>query len=90
MPTSILEASACGLPIVTTDAGGIPYIVRHGATALLTPCNDDAALAAAALRLLDETGLASSLAAAAHTEILEHYTWPTVKTGWMEVYGLTG
>src|SRR5207247_9232240 len=54
MPSSILEAAACGLPIVSSDAGGIPYIVRHGVTALLIPLGDDAALAAAAIRLLKE------------------------------------
>lgn len=88
MPNSILEASACGLPMVTSDAGGIPYIVRHDVTALLTPCNDAAALAAAAFRLFDEPGLALRLAAAAHAEILGRYTWPSVKAGWMDVYGL--
>ena len=89
MPNSILEASACGLPIVTTDAGGIPYIVRHGVTALLVPRNDDVALAASVFRLFDEPGLALRLAEAAHTEIIDRYTWPAVQSGWKEVYGLT-
>jgi glycosyltransferase involved in cell wall biosynthesis len=86
MPNSILEAAACGLPIVTSDAGGIPYIVRNGVTALLTPRNDDAALAAAAMRVLEEPGLASRLATAARAEVLERYVWPAVELGWMETY----
>jgi glycosyltransferase involved in cell wall biosynthesis len=88
MPNSILEAAACGLPIVTSDAGGIPYIVRNGVTALLTPRNDDAALAAAAMRLLEEPGLGSRLAAAARAEVLERYVWPAVELGWMDTYRL--
>ncbi len=88
MPSSILEAAACGLPIVTSDAGGIPYIVRSGETALLTPRNDDAALAAAALRLFEVPGLASRLTAAARAEVLNRYTWPVVEMGWMDTYRL--
>ncbi len=86
MPNSILEAAACGLPIVTSDAGGIPYIVRNGVTALLTPRNDDAALAAAAIRLFEEPGLASRLAAAARSEVLDHYTWAAVEADWIDTY----
>jgi len=88
MPSSILEAAACGLPIVSSDAGGIPYIVRHGVTALLIPRGDDAALAAAAMRLFEEPGLASRLAAAARAEVLDRYTWPAVAVGWMDTYRL--
>jgi glycosyltransferase involved in cell wall biosynthesis len=88
MPTSILEAAACGLPIVTSDAGGIPYIVHNEVTALLVPRNDDAALAASALRLFEEPGLAHRLAAAARAEVLERYVWPAVEIGWLDVYRL--
>jgi len=88
MPSSILEAAACGLPIVSSDAGGIPYIVRHGVTALLIPRDDDAALAAAALRLFEEPGLASRLAAAARAEVLDRYTWSAAEAHWMDTYRL--
>lgn len=86
MPNSILEAAACGLPIVSSDAGGIPYIVRHGVTALLIPRDDDAGLAAAAIRLFEEPGLASRLATAARGEVLDRYTWPAVEADWMDTY----
>lgn len=86
MPNSILEAAACGLPIVSSNAGGIPYIVQHEVTALLTPCGDDVALAAAATRLFEEPGLATRLAAAARAEILERYTWPVVEAEWVSTY----
>jgi glycosyltransferase involved in cell wall biosynthesis len=88
MPNSILEAAACGLPIVSSDAGGIPYIVRDGVSALLRPCNDDAALAAAALRLFEEPDLASRLAATARAEVLRRYTWPAAEAGWTQMYRL--
>lgn len=86
MPNSLLEASACGLPIVSSDAGGIPYIVRNEVTALLTPRNDDAALAASAIRLFTEPDLAGRLAAAARAEVIQRYVWSAVEIGWMNSY----
>lgn len=86
MPTSIIEAFAAGLPVVTTSAGGIPWIVRHEENGLLVPPNDDAALAAQALRLLDDPALASRLATTARTEVLEKYTWPAVEQSWVALY----
>jgi glycosyltransferase involved in cell wall biosynthesis len=88
MPISILEAAACGLPIVTSNAGGIPYMVQDGVNALLVPCNDDAALAAAAIRLFEEPGLALRLTTAAREEVLQRYVWPVVERNWMETYRL--
>lgn len=88
MPNSILEAAACGLPIVTSDAGGIPYIVRHEGTALLISRDDDAALAAAAIRLFEEPGLAERLASAARAEVLKRYIWPVVEADWINTYRL--
>jgi glycosyltransferase involved in cell wall biosynthesis len=86
MPNSILEAAACGLPIVTSDAGGIPYIVQDRVTALVTPRGDDRALANAAICLFEEPGLAHGLAVAARAEVLKRYTWPAVEVGWMDTY----
>lgn len=47
VPRSLLEAAACGLPIVTTDAPGCREVVRHGVNGLLVPPRDPQALAAA-------------------------------------------
>jgi glycosyltransferase involved in cell wall biosynthesis len=86
MPGSIIEAYAAGLPVVTTDAGGIPYIVRHEETGLMVSRGDAPALAAAALRVLREPGLAGRLAGAAREECLRRYVWPAVEAEWVALY----
>ncbi|MEO6445707.1 MAG: glycosyltransferase family 4 protein [Gemmatimonadaceae bacterium] len=86
MPNSIIEAFAAGLPVVTTDAGGIPYIVRHESNALMVASGDADALGRAALRLVQEPALAERLAAVGRTECLERYVWPAVRDAWMRLY----
>ncbi len=57
LPKSLLEAAACGLPIVTTDAPGCREVVRDGVNGLLVPVRDAAALAAALRKLIDDAEL---------------------------------
>lgn len=52
-PRSLLEAAACGLPIVTTDVPGCREVVQDGVNGILVPPRDAAALAAAILRLYE-------------------------------------
>ncbi|HEX3558980.1 MAG TPA: glycosyltransferase family 4 protein [Pyrinomonadaceae bacterium] len=85
MPISILEAFAAGTPVVTTNAGGIPYIVADGENGLMVECGDCEALARSALRLFEEPGLASKLAGRAH-EQSRRYAWAAVRDGWLKVY----
>ncbi|HZP88639.1 MAG TPA: glycosyltransferase family 4 protein [Burkholderiales bacterium] len=86
MPNSLLEAMACGLPIVSTRVGGVPYIVRDGYSALLVDCGDHAGMAEATLRVLGDRELATTLATAAFTEV-QQYTWDRVRTRLSELYG---
>ncbi|ODU99663.1 MAG: glycosyl transferase family 1 [Thiobacillus sp. SCN 63-57] len=54
LPKSLLEAAACGLPIVTTDAPGCREVVRDGVNGLLVPVRDVTALAAALGKLIGD------------------------------------
>lgn len=86
MPLSILDAFAAGVPVVTTDAGGIPYVVRDGITGFLVHRGDHVAMAQAALRLLRDPSLASHVADTARHECLDRYTWPVVREQWEQLY----
>lgn len=85
MPNSLIEAYAAGLPIVSTNAGGIPYIVRHEETGLLVDSNDHQALAREAIRLLEEPELAEKIISGGKLES-EKYTWAAVRERWLELY----
>jgi glycosyltransferase involved in cell wall biosynthesis len=85
MPSSITECMASGVPVVTTDAGGIPYIVTHEETCLMVPRDDHEAMAAAAFRLLDDNELASSITRRAR-EASRTFTWPIVGRQWLQLY----
>ena len=86
MPASIIEAFASGLPVVTTNAGGIPYIVEHEQTGLLVNCDDDEAMANAAIRLLEEDDLAAQVVERARTQCHANYTWTAVRDEWLKLY----
>ena len=86
MPVSILEAFAAGLPVVSSNAGGIPAIVRHEETGLLSDKEDWKQLAGNVMRLLGDPALARRLTENAYRLSLT-YHWDAVRGQWLRVYG---
>jgi phenylacetate-CoA ligase len=85
MPNSVIEAFASGLPVVSTGIGGVPAILQDGVHGLLAADDDDAAIAAHVLTLLESPAYARSLAAAA-LATCQSYEWPVVRHQWLATY----
>jgi glycosyltransferase involved in cell wall biosynthesis len=85
MPNSVLESLACGVPVVSTNVGGVPYIVQDGVTALLVPPQDAAAMAQAVLRLLGDVALKNRLIEAGLAQV-QRYQWSCVAPALARVY----
>lgn len=85
MPNSILEALASGVPVVSTNVGGVPYLVEHGKTALLVPAQNPVAMAEAILTLLNDPILAKRIAQAG-LESVQQYAWIKVKDRLLQMY----
>jgi glycosyltransferase involved in cell wall biosynthesis len=85
MPGSILESFASGMPVVSTNAGGIRFLITHEKTGLLVPKNDHEAMASWAIQLLDSPEFATSIARNAYEEC-SAYTWAAVREVWLDAY----
>jgi len=75
---SLVEASACGLPVVAGNSGGIPDAVRDGETGILVPPEDPAALADAVCRVLTDRALATRLGQNGRRAVESHFNWERV------------
>ena len=84
MPVSLIEAMALGLPIVSTNVGGIPFLLEDEVTALLVSDDNAVAMAAAVERLLTDEGLRNTIIRNARIKAAE-YDWNAVKVKWLEL-----
>lgn len=73
LPKGLIEAAACGLPLVTTDVPGCREVVTHEVDGLLVPAKDPSALALAIARLQDEPALRTRLAQASRAKVLTEF-----------------
>ncbi|MGE0229526.1 MAG: glycosyltransferase [Dehalococcoidia bacterium] len=73
VPTVILEAMACGIPVVATDVGAVREVVEDGATGFVVPPLDPDATARATLRLLDDPVLRRRMGDLARQRAVERY-----------------
>lgn len=86
LPKGLIEAAACGLPIVTTDVPGCREVVTDGVDGLLVPAGDADALASAIARLAENPRLAASMGKAARQKAMAEFAEEKVVGATMDVY----
>jgi L-malate glycosyltransferase len=72
---AILEASACQLPVVVTNIGGLPEVVRNNRTGYIIPAKDAQAAADAISKLIDQESLRQEFGQAGRKFVLENFEW---------------
>jgi glycosyltransferase involved in cell wall biosynthesis len=74
-PAKLVDVLAAGLPVVADAVGQNAEYIADGASGLLVPAEDDAALAEAMVRLLQDAELRARLGTAAARRVQEHFDW---------------
>ncbi|MBA3660076.1 MAG: glycosyltransferase [Gemmatimonadales bacterium] len=80
------EAMGCEVPVVASDAGGLPEVVEHGVTGLVVPRGDSAALATAIGSLLANPGLRRRMGIAGRERALKLFDWDRSAERFEQVY----
>jgi len=89
LPFSVLEAMACGLPVVGSDIPGVNDVVRHEENGFLVPPRDSKALAENILALLDDDEIRRRFGVEARKAIVNNYGWDTVLKKIEKIYNET-
>jgi glycosyltransferase involved in cell wall biosynthesis len=83
---AFLESMACGRPVIGSNSGGTPEIVRNGETGLLVQRNESDEIAHALRQLLDNPEERERMARNGRELVTRCYDWPTVAQQYLEVY----
>ena len=83
-PISVIEAMALGLPVISTDVGGMSQLIENGKDGILVPEHDEDAMVEAIEKLIQDQELALQIARAARKKV-EAFDWEIVKEEWMKV-----
>ncbi|HLO16664.1 MAG TPA: glycosyltransferase family 4 protein [Anaerolineales bacterium] len=82
----VVEAMSCGLPIVSTDCGGMREAITEGVEGFLVPVRDGAATAAALMRLIKDPQLRVAMGAAGRQRALRSFTLETQAEKFCDLY----
>jgi glycosyltransferase involved in cell wall biosynthesis len=86
LPQVIKEAFYLRTPVVATNVGGIPEIIKHGENGILVPPDDPEKLADAINGLLSNREQREKLAASAHDYIIKNFSWDVLLPQYIELY----
>jgi len=83
-PVSVMEAIALGLPVVSTNVGGIPFLLQHEKNALLVGDNDLEDMVIQIERLFNEPQLANALVTKAY-DLIQGFDWSIIRKQWIDL-----
>ena len=83
-PVSVIEAMACGMAVISTNVGGLPFLLEDGKDCLLVPAGDSLAMAEAIGRVLSDGDLAGRLSRNARRKA-EGFGWGAVLPRWKQL-----
>jgi glycosyltransferase involved in cell wall biosynthesis len=83
-PISVIESMALGLPVISTNVGGIPYLLKHDYNALLVNDNDVEDMTNQIIRLMKEPKLSTTLSENGK-QLIKNFDWDIVKNQWIEL-----
>ena len=86
MPNVVLEAMACGLPVIAASIAGNEELITHGKTGLLVPPEDSKTLMEALSALLSNPEQCKQMGLAGRTRVKEHFTWRGVALQYVELF----
>ncbi len=86
LPLAVLEAMACGKPVVASAVGGIPEVVHNGENGLLVS-EDPAELAGRIVEILSSPELAERIAANAAANVVARFSWTRTAERFLPLYG---
>lgn len=84
MPVSLIEAMCLGLPVVSTDVGGIPHLIHHGVNGLTVAANDADVMTAAIRLLIEDSQQAQAIIKTAYLDA-QQYNWERIRDKWFEI-----
>ncbi|MBK9175714.1 MAG: glycosyltransferase [Flavobacteriales bacterium] len=83
---AVIEASACGLPVVVTGVGGLPEVVEQDVTGSIVPPDDPRAAAAALEQLIASPALRERMGLAGRDRVMRRYAWSTCVDSQLAVF----